>query len=231
MRALPLRRIAVLFFIFLLVCIWAIGADVFSFDNVQEHRAMLLAFVDQNYVLSLIVFTLTYGFSAAVAFPLGGIFVLLAGFLYGPVLGTLIAVVVGTLGNLVAFLLVRGLLHDWVERRFGERLAPIEREIAEHPASYLLFLRFMPVVPYMVINAGAALVRVPLSTYIWTSLLGLLPGAIIFAFAGRELGRITSTGDVVTPSFILTLILLALLSFVPLVYKKMRARKLTDLKK
>lgn len=207
-------------FLILMPIIWFLLRDVATLETLHTKQEMLKAYVDQNYVLSALIFGGVYTVSAALAFPLGGIFVLLAGFLFGAFIGTVITVLAATIGGVVVFLLTRYLFKDWVEEHYGKYLAPIEKELCEHPASYLLFLRFMPVVPYIVINVVPALVNVRFSTFVWTSIIGLLPGAFIFALAGKELSRIASTGDVLTPSLVISLLLLAGISLIPPIYRK-----------
>lgn len=212
-------------FFILLVIAWLIARDVITLEAIQTKQTALVGFVDQNYWLSILIYGAIYTVSAAAAFPLGGIFVLTAGFLFGPIVGTIVAVLAATLGGVIIFLLTKYFFKDWVEEHFGKYVAPIEKELLEHPASYLLFLRFMPVVPYLVINVVPALVGVRFTTFLWTSVIGLAPGAFIFALAGGGLSRLASTGDVLTPSLIISLLLLAGISLVPLVYRKYRKYK------
>lgn len=219
------RLLLVGIFLVILVIAWLVARDVITLEAIQTRQATLVGFVDQNYWLSILIYGAIYTVSAAAAFPLGGIFVLTAGFLFGPIIGTIVAVFAATLGGVIIFLLTRYFFKDWVEEHFGKYVEPIEKELEEHPASYLLFLRFMPVVPYLVINVVPALVNVRFSTFLWTSIVGLAPGAFIFALAGGGLSRLASTGDVLTPSLITSLLLLAGISLVPLVYRKYRKYK------
>lgn len=204
---------------------WFFLKDVATLETIHAQQLALKNFVGAHYVLALLSFAGVYMVSAATAFPLGGVFTLLSGYLFGAFVGTIVTVLMATLGGVVIFFLTKYFFKDWVQHRFGKYLEPIEKELLEHPASYLLFLRFMPVVPYIVINVVPALVGVRFSTFLWTSIVGLLPGSLIFNFAGKELSRIVNTGDVLTPSLIVSLLLLSALSLVPLLYRKYRLYK------
>lgn len=223
-KRVPLRLIAFLMLVGAGILIWLIAREYISFETIQAHRDELATFVDAHYVLAILIFGAVYTISAAIAFPLGGVFVMLAGFLFGPIVGTAIAVLAATFGGFIVFLITRYLIRDWVQEHFGSVLIPIEREIATHPAAYLLMLRISPVVPYLLINTAPAVVKVSPVTFIWTGIVGFLPGAFIFAMVGGQLGRITSTGDILTPGLILVLILLGVVSVLPLAYKKMEKR-------
>jgi uncharacterized membrane protein YdjX (TVP38/TMEM64 family) len=70
----------------------------------------------------------------------------------------------------------------------------------------------------------AALADVPLFTFMWTTAVGSLPFLLIYAFAGRQLGTITSMSELFKPHIILLLLLLALLALLPMVIRKIRNR-------
>jgi len=219
------RVLALGLFLIAILIVWFFLKDVITLEVLHTKQLELKAFVEAHYFIALFAFTAVYTFSAATAFPLGGILVLLAGFLFGAIIGTAATVFGAVFGGTIIFFLTKYGFKDWVEEHYGKYLAPIEKELCEHPASYLLFLRFMPVVPYIVINVVPALVNVRFSTFLWTSIVGLLPGSLIFAIAGQELSRIANTGDVMTPFLIFALFLLGGLSLVPLVYRKYRKYK------
>jgi len=207
---------------------WFFLKDMVTLEALQEGKASLKAFVDFHYNVALLIYIAVYSLSAAVAFPLGGVFVIASGFLFGTITGALATVLASTLGGIVVFLIARYGFKDWIEEHHGKYLAPIEKEVSDHPISYLLFLRLMPIMPYLVINVVAALVNVRLSTFIWTTALGLLPGAFLLALAGQEISRIAETGEILTSSIILILFLLALVSLMPLVYTKYRKYRLRN---
>ncbi|MBL1433994.1 TVP38/TMEM64 family protein [Candidatus Wolfebacteria bacterium] len=222
------RVFAVGIFVLGAILLWFFLKDVVTLEVLQEKQMELRSFVDGNYFLALFIFTVAYTLSAAAAFPLGGVLVLLAGFLFGTLIGAAATVFAATLGGVLIFVVTRAFFKEWIEERYGKYLKPIEKELCEHPVSYLLFLRLMPLVPFIVINVGSGLVNIRLRTFVWTSVVGLLPGALLFAGAGSELSRIAKTGDVLTPSFIFLLLLLGTMALMPLVYKKYRVYKARD---
>ena len=214
------RVLVVGLFLLISLIAWLLLRDVITIEVFQAKQDALEVFVNEYYVLALILFLVLYTISAATAFPLGGVFVFSAGFLFGTVVGTAVSVFAATLGGVIVFFIARYGFKEWIETTYGKYLAPLEKELLEHPASYLLFLRFMPVVPYIVINVVPALVNVRFSTFLWTSIVGLLPGAFIFALAGSGVSHIASTGNVVAPSLVFALLLLAGISLAPMFYRK-----------
>jgi len=61
-------------------------------------------------------------------------------------------------------------------------------------ASYLLFLRFVPLFPFWLVNLAPAFFKVQLSTYIWTTFVGIIPGSFVYTQAGSGLGVIFDEG-------------------------------------
>ncbi len=63
----------------------------------------------------------------------------------------------------------------------------------------LLVLRLVPIVAFTVINWAAGLTRIPRWTFLWTTALGILPGAILFTFSGMGLGWFYRQNPELTP--------------------------------
>src|SRR6185437_12254145 len=105
------------------------------------------------------------------------------------------------------------LFRDWVRARFGKRLRPLNVGVEKDGAYYLFTLRLVLAVPFFLINLGMGLTPMRARTFALVSWLGMLPGTVLYVFAGRELGRVQSPRDLVSPG---VLIALALLGVVPL---------------
>jgi len=67
---------------------------------------------------------------------------------------------------------------------------------------------------------------VPTSTFIWTTFVGVFPILLIFSFMGRELGRVNSALELLTPGIIGGLSVLILLALVPLIWNKIKEHKI-----
>ena len=62
--------------------------------------------------------------------------------------------IASTLGATLAFLDSRYLLRDWVQNRFGHRMAALNRGVEKDGAFYLLTLRLVPLFPFWLVNLG-----------------------------------------------------------------------------
>ena len=197
-----------------------------SLGSLQENRDQLLAFTDAHYAVAVGLFIMTYVAVAGLSLPGAAIMTLAGGFLFGSLWGTLFANLGATTGATLAFLSARYLLHDWVERKFGGLLGPIQAGFAKNAFSYLMTLRLIPLFPFFLVNMVSGLTRVSLGTYVAATAIGIVPGSFVFAYAGRQLGSINSLREIASPNVLLSFTLLGLLALVPVLYKKFAAKPL-----
>jgi uncharacterized membrane protein YdjX (TVP38/TMEM64 family) len=197
---------------------YALGLqDYLAFGSVRENLGNFKAQVDNNLVLAVIVFFVLYTVMTALSVPAAWILTLLAGALFGRVLGTGVALLAATVGATLAFLSSRFLLREWVQAHFANRLEAFNRGVEKDGAFYLFSLRLVPFFPFFLINLGMGLTPIRMWTYFWVSLVGMLPGSFIYANAGYELGTLESPRDILSPGVIVSLVLLGI---APLVFRK-----------
>ncbi len=192
-----------------------------SLEALQENRDRLLAFTEANSGAAAALFVAVYTVVTGLSLPGAAILTLAGGFLFGALLGTLLVNIGATTGATVAFLAARYLLRDWVEAKFGSRLAPIQEGFAKNAFSYLLTLRLIPLFPFFLVNLVSGLTRVRVGTYIAATGIGIIPASFVFAYAGRQLGTIDSLAEIASPSVLLAFTLLGILALVPGIYKKL----------
>ncbi|MFI5224868.1 MAG: TVP38/TMEM64 family protein, partial [Nitrospirales bacterium] len=165
-------------------------------------------------------FVLVYVAVTGLSLPGAVILTLAGGFLFGVVWGTLFVNLGATTGATLAFLASRYLLRDWVERKFGKWLGPVQQGFAQNAFSYLMTLRLIPLFPFFVVNLVSGLTRMNIGTYVAATAIGIIPGSFVYAYAGRQLGTINSLKDIASPGVIGAFVLLGLLALVPSLYKK-----------
>lgn len=155
-----------------------------------EKRDTVKALVEANHALSLAVYALAYVAVVALSLPGGLIMTIIGGFLFGWLLGGTMALASATLGATLVFFVARSSLGATLIERAGPRLNKVAEGLRENAASYLLFLRLVPVFPFWLVNLAAALFNVELRVFIATTALGILPGTFAFAFAGAGLDSV-----------------------------------------
>jgi len=100
--------------------------------------------------------------------------------------------------------------------------------MAENGYHYLLTLRFIPLFPFFLVNILAGLTRVPLATFAWTTVVGILPGSFVYIYTGRQLGIIEKPGDIFSWPMILAFVLLGLLVLSPVLIRKLMKKKVDE---
>lgn len=188
--------------------------QILSLENFKASQAEIIAAKDANPALYIAGFFLLYVAVTGLSIPGAAIMSLVAGALFGVVIGTLIVSFASTIGATLAFLSARYLLRDWVQARFGERLRAIDDGLEKDGAFYLFTLRLIPIFPFFVINLVMGLTRIKTPTFFWVSQLGMLPATIVFVNAGTQISRIESTAGLLSPTLIASFVALAFFPWV-----------------
>jgi uncharacterized membrane protein YdjX (TVP38/TMEM64 family) len=184
--------------------------QILSLENFKASQEDIVAAKDANPVLYISGFFLLYVAVTGLSIPGAAIMTLIAGALFGVLIGTIIVSFASTIGATLAFLSARFVLRDWVQGKFGERLRAIDEGLEKDGAFYLFTLRLIPVFPFFVINLLMGLTRIKTRTFFWVSQLGMLPATIVFVNAGTQISRIESTAGLLSPSLIASFVALAL---------------------
>ena len=199
-------------------------AQYLSLEALKANRDKLLAYTEAHYQTAAALFVLLYCLQTAFSLPGAALFTLAGGFLFGSVIGTLYVNVGATSGATLAFLAARYLLRDWVEKKFGDRLGPIQEGFARNAFSYLITLRLVPLFPFFLVNLVSGLTRIRLGMYVLATAVGIIPGSFVYANAGRQLGTINSLGEIASPRVLGAFALLGLLALAPILYRKVAGK-------
>ncbi|HAU4899265.1 FAD-dependent oxidoreductase [Aeromonas hydrophila] len=192
-----------------------------SLPQLQARQAELAALVDHHFVSAALLFVVVYVVSTALSLPGASLLTLAGSAVFGVAWGLLLVSFASSIGATLAFLSARVLLRDWVERRFGDKLASLQAGMKKEGALYLLSLRLIPIFPFFLVNLLMGLTPIRVSTYYWVSQLGMLPGTFVYVLAGSELANLTSTGNILSPGLMVALTLLGLM---PMLLKGLQRR-------
>ncbi|MBO0874293.1 MAG: TVP38/TMEM64 family protein [Pseudonocardia sp.] len=118
-------------------------------------------------------------------------FTLGAGLLFGPVMGTAVAISATTVSAALAFLLVRAIGRDAVARRLTHpAVAAVDRRLARRGWLAVGSLRLISPVPFPLVNYCAGVSSIRLAPFLVATVVGLAPGTLGVvvlgdAFTGR----------------------------------------------
>lgn len=247
----PARRwlpLAVLIAIAVLVV--AMGwHKLITFKNIGLNYEALRAFIAQNLAAALALYLGIYVVVVALSLPGALILTLTGGLLFGWLIGAAATVVAATIGATIVFLVARSSLGEVLTSKVGPWLGRLSDGFRENALSYLLFLRLVPAFPFVIVNLAAAVLAVPLRTYVLGTFLGIIPGSVAFSVAGAGLGSVIKaqnasyracvarmpsgsdacpytidTGALVTKELLFAFLLLGVVALIPVALKKWRAR-------
>jgi len=135
-----------------------------------------------------IVYMILYAVGPSFLVP-GAVMTIAAGLAFGAWWGSLWSLVGADAGAIVAFGAGRFLGRSFVERTMGVRFRRILNRLERHGFYLTMYLRLVPVIPYNAFNllAGASPIR--FKDYFWASILGMIPGTVLFAVLGDSLWK------------------------------------------
>ena len=185
-----------------------------TLEYIKSQQASMQDFYQQNTALTIGGFFVAYVLITGASLPGAAILTLAGGALFGVVLGVIIISFASSLGATLAFLVSRFVLRDSIQNKFGNNLKTINEGIEKDGAFYLFALRLVPAFPFFVINLVMGLTRLKTWTFYWVSQAGMFAGTIVFVNAGTQLAQIESLSGILSPSLILSFVLLAILPFI-----------------
>jgi uncharacterized membrane protein YdjX (TVP38/TMEM64 family) len=223
-----------------------VGRGMISLQSLVQHRAAIDAFVTDHRMLAALAYMALYAVAVALSLPGATFLTVTGGFLFGLALGATTAVIGATAGATVIFLAARTALGEPLLKRAGPRALKLAEGFREDAFSYLLFLRLVPAFPFFLVNLVPAFAGVGLVPFVVATAIGIIPGAVAYAFAGTGLDSIIAAqkhaydacmaagradchltfdaAAILTPKLIGALVALALLALVPVVVKRLRRR-------
>ena len=193
----------------------------------------------QPVLASLLAFAL-YAVATAISFPAAWLLTVALGLLFGWLWASVVVILGATAGAVGIFMATRIAFADYFRERAGGWVRKLSDGFRHDAFSYMLFLRFVPAVPFVIVNVVPAILGVPVRTFALSTLIGIVPGVFVYAFAGEGLRSIVaeraaacavdappcgtplSAASLVTPEIVIALVLLSILSLLPVVIRRFR---------
>src|SRR5579863_1470617 len=133
-----------------------------------------------------VVFMLLYAVGPSFLVP-GAVMTIAGGLAFGTLWGSIYSVLGADAGALIAFAAGRFLGRSFVQRVVGGRFEKLLAQIGRHGFQIIFYLRLVPLIPYNALNLLAGASPITFRDYFWASMIGMIPGTILFAFLGDAL--------------------------------------------
>ena len=214
-----------------LAAYWAGLPQMLSPAAIGREQAVLHAAVAARPGVALAAYVAAYAVLIGACLPVALMLSLIGGMIFGPWLGATAVLVGATTGAVITYAAMRSafapLLLSRAER--DPRLQRVIHGFGRSAFSYILTLRFIPVVPFALVNVAAGLAAAPLRAFVLATLAGGVPTALIYAGLGAGLGASLGSEQSLdqalqSPRLIVPLASLFVLSGAPMLVKRLRRR-------
>jgi len=191
---------------------WACRADpLFTLADIRAAQLGLARLSARDPVAVACAYFCAFVTLTALCLPGALVLLLLAGASFGLFWGSVLAVLASTVGATVTMLAARHWLRPLAMRKLGARVGRFEQQLQGGTATYLLSLRLLPVIPFVVVNVLSGVLGVRTVTFFWTGLLGMLPATVVYVNAGQQLAQLQSLQGLLSPGVAGALLALGLL--------------------
>lgn len=200
----------------------------FDYQTLAANHDWLLERVAEHPVAIALGFILVYAFLVALSLPGTSFRTMASGFLFGPTLGTIYAVIGATIGATILFVIARASFRELFSKQPEGRIGLLVDSFSQNALNYLLFLRLVPLFPFWIVNLAAAYVGIDVRTFMLATFLGIIPGTLVFSSMGSGLGDLLDQGQmpdigiIFAPNIFSPLMGLAMLALVPIVVQRLR---------
>jgi uncharacterized membrane protein YdjX (TVP38/TMEM64 family) len=205
-----------------LVLVAAVAAVYFSPLRDHLNREEIRGFVAQlrGVWYGPIAFIAIFAVGCVFALP-ATIFVLAAGVIWGWAFGGTYSIIGGLIGAVASFYVGR-FIGEGMLTRFG-RLGKIVGKQVDHAGfKSLLILRFVPGLPFPVLNYGAGVCGVKVSDFVAATLLGMAPSIYVFSYCADALFNGTmSEGEAVRRLIIVAILMIGIVLIPGLLKRRM----------
>jgi uncharacterized membrane protein YdjX (TVP38/TMEM64 family) len=229
------KIILLIIFLFIIVLLNYTGFfSIININLINTHQNYILNFIENNFYLASLLFILIYIIAVIFSIPGAWLITVSGGYIFGWLIGGFLAVIGATLGACIIFIMAKNLLRNFFSKKIINKksiLIKIENGVKRDAFSYLLFMRLMPIFPFVFVNIVPALLGIRFNIYAVTTFIGIIPGTFVYALLGEGANEIFISGNVSSletyDSFkiIIGLSGLSILSLLPIVIKYLKIYK------
>lgn len=194
--------------------------------GVGEKLGDLQDWIESLGYLGPLVFIVVYAAATVAALP-GSALSIVAGAIFGPLLGVIIVIFAATLGASLAFLVSRFVARSSVERWLegNDKFKKLDELTGKHGDIMVAITRLVPLFPFNLLNYGFGLTKVPFRTYVIWSFVCMLPGTILYVVGSAAVAEAVREGKV---PWILVVVVVMILGIIVVLGRQARKKLRED---
>ena len=149
----------------------------FSYLNLHQISSNYLFienYIDSNFFSACLIFILVYILAVIVVMPGAWLLTFSGGFFFGWIIGSFLTVIGATIGACILFILSKSILGKYLNQKIKNKkgvLANFEKNINDNAFNYLLFMRLMPMFPFVFVNIAPSLLGIGFFVFFITTFL------------------------------------------------------------
>ena len=187
----------------------------------QFLQVELVAFIRQFGPYAWLVFLCLSILSTMSPFP-DSVFTFMSGFLFGPLVGTLLTLLGSLIGNSIDFYLARKLGREYVHKKFPKASKEVDQFATQSGWQSIIVLRMIPnPLPFDWMSYAAGISPMPYWKFAISMMVGVLPLQIITVLIGYQLQQ-----NVFTYTLFGLVGLTGVMGFLGLLYKNRQTKNL-----
>ena len=197
------KKILLLLFLIIILSFFLLGLDeFFSIYYIKQNSEFIQSFIDKNFLYSLLIFYSLFLLLLFFFLPFSAIMLIFSGYSFNLYLSIPLSIIIITIGGLSNFLLLKkiNLIVFFNKAKFW--LKKISFTFKDNEFQYLLLLRLMPI-PFIIQNAITVILNISEKKFFFSTMLGIVPYAVIYSLAGFQLRKIIDKNEHITVSDIL----------------------------
>ena len=163
--------------------------ELTSYEFIKNNRDYFFELKQTNFFLITLIFliaTIIWVVMAGFGLPVA----LLAGFIFGKWLGTLILVIGMAIGASILYVIGNYFFKQIIKEKFLNKFENLEAKFKKSEFIYLLIYRFIGGIPFALSNVLPCIFNVRVSNFFWATLIGLTPQLFLVVSIGSGLEKI-----------------------------------------
>ena len=165
--------------------------EISSYEFIYKNKEQLVL-LKQNKLILLIfaftIFTIFWVFMLGFGTPIA----LIAGFIFGKWLGTLLTVFGLATGALCLYLIGKFFFYELIKNKLYKKFNHLEKLFEKNELLVVIIFRFVGLVPFFIANLLPVIFNISAKNYYIGTLIGILPAIFVMVTLGSGLSNIVS---------------------------------------
>lgn len=191
-----------------IILIIIIGSTIYKLLRMNINSKDIQAYVSSFGKLAPLVYIIMFALVPLTLFP-DSVLAIGGGLIFGLAKGYIYTLIGALIGASLSFYISRKLGRNFVKKLTKEKLDGIESMINSKGFFVVLMLRLIPLFPFDIISYGAGLTSIKYKDFLLATIIGTIPGILVFTNIGAQSVNIGSNGFYIS---IMALILLVIAS-------------------